>query len=61
MNISHKSLAVLAVLLAAACASGPRWVPATGDYSAQSGRFTVRLPEGWMLLSSPETVVASRA
>lgn len=60
MNSWQKSLAVLAMLLAAGCASGPRWVPAAGDYSAQSGRFTVRLPDGWMLLPSPEKVVASR-
>jgi len=62
MKRMPKRVLVVAVALTAACASAPRprWIPAAGDYTAQSGRFTVRLPDGWMLHAEAESLVASR-
>ena len=62
MKRMPKRLLVVAVALTTACASArrPVWIPAAGDYTAQSGRFAVRLPGGWMLHPEAESLVASR-
>jgi hypothetical protein len=63
MKRMEKRGLVVAVALTAACASAPRpppWIPAAGDYTARSGRFTVRLPNGWMLHPETDSLIASR-
>lgn len=62
MKRMPKQVLAVAVALGAACASAPRprWIPAAGDYTAQSGRYTVRLPDGWMLHPDSESLIASR-
>jgi hypothetical protein len=57
--IIARTAAVFAATLTAACATGPRWVPA-GEYTPPSSKYSVRFPEGWMRASDQDSVLASR-
>ena len=60
MNGMRIATFVLAALLASACASGPKWVPADAVFTPASGRYTVQLPRGWMLLPYEDSLISSR-
>jgi len=52
--------AVLLLAGVAACANGPRWIPAGGGFIPESGAYSLQLPEGWMRLADPGRVFVSR-